>query len=521
MLPFFENNDYSQNNLMDDFRYGALKSPEKPFYISSNASVSYGQTYEWAEKLTWIFKNVYGVQAGEHILVSTRNIEFFPPLLAALENIKANVSMYSFMAPVEEIERAISLVNPAVFVTDNVKYLDALKGSNDDIKVLGIGVQFDEKHNMVDLLEHTPTLGEPIKSKSDDVPKLNLFSSGTTGKPKAIVNCTQSFRLSALHLIDSLAIGRSDKVYVPVPFFHVYGILGIEGAAASNATIVSIEKYTAEDSLHLLQDARATVYFGVATMYSRELNVNAHEKVDLPWLRIGLVAGAPCPEKVFQAYEDTFNCVLMQSYGMTETAATLTITKMSYPDDVRSSCVGNPVNGAEIKLDPTTHEVLCKTPCLAKGTIRSDGFHALSLEDGWFRTGDIGNIDFRGHLHIVGRIKEMIIRGGINIFPAEVENIYHDNASIVECCLVGYADDELGERTCLCCSLNRKGITSKELRDFAKNKIDRTKIPDVVWTMDELPHLSNGKIDKKELEAQVAGYVSHIHLDLPKERPYE
>ncbi len=503
---------YNKNDIIESLRHGAFETPNKPFYIDQNSIYTYSKTYELARKLSWLFGALYKIKLNSSILICTKNRGCFPPILAALESCRANISIFSPTAPIEDIKHIIALVKPQLFITDNINYLKVLDNNGTNIDFIGIGDGFNKDIRLKSLVESVPYLAQPSHYSNNCDSCLSLFSSGSTGQPKAIVNKMSSFRLSALHLVDSLAIGRSDRIYVPVPFFHVYGILGICCAAFAKASLVSIEKYEPHTSLFLVQKTFATVYFGVPTMYSRELNIAKKNKVNLPWSRVGLVAGASCPQKLFLEYEKTFDCTLMQSYGMTETAATLTITNMASSDLYRSSCVGRAVNGAEIRLDHSTNEILCKSPCLAKGIIKIDGYHQLELDKGWFRTGDIGEIDEYGSLKIIGRLKDMIIRGGINIFPAEVENIYQSNKAIIECCLVGYPDEDLGERTCLCCDVNDKNISSSAIRNYAINKIDKVKVPDIVWKMGKLPHLDNGKINKKKLKKLVAQYSKNIHL---------
>jgi len=334
-----------------------------------------------------------------------------------------------------------------------------------------------------------------------DGARIVLFSSGSTGMPKAIVNRFESFHHNGLVIADCYRVMRDDVLYLPVPFFHSYGMIGLYTALSQGATVVTLQKYRPESSLTAIETTRATVYFGVPTMYLREMRVNEDDDWDLSSLRVAKIAGAPCPEAAAVEYERRYGCKMLSSYGMTETAATC--TSADYDDSlrVRTAGVGKPIDGVSLKLDPETGEVLVKSVSIMDGFLLEDGSIDPGLdEDGWFHSGDVAEIDEDGNYFITGRIKDIVIRGGVNIFPAEVENVYQEHEGVAESCLVGYPDPELGERTCLCV-VEKEGADNPAalLRDYARGRLEKCKIPDVVMKMDELPRLTNGKTDKRAL----------------------
>ena len=281
--------------------------------------------------------------------------------------------------------------------------------------------------------------------------------------------------------------------------------------------------------MSLVTSVQANVYLGVSTMYLRELRENQDGEWDLSCLRAGLVAGATSPLAVFEEYEKRYGAILVNSYGMTETAATLTVAELDDPLRKRAASVGHPIEGAEVRTAPLDAdgdglacpypaepeggwrrgELVCKTPSLADGIIGADGELVQRLDaEGWLHTGDIGWVDADNYVWVDGRVKDMIIRGGINIYPAEVENTYQDHPQVAECCLVGYPDPDLGERTCLCVIMNEDADLSMfAMREYAKGRIEKCKIPDLVMRMDEFPRLGNGRIDKKALQAHVKGIL--------------
>jgi acyl-CoA synthetase (AMP-forming)/AMP-acid ligase II len=236
------------------------------------------------------------------------------------------------------------------------------------------------------------------------------------------------------------------------------------------------------------------------------MRVNAEDEWNLSHLRVAKIAGAACPEAAAAEYERRYGCRVISSYGMTEAAATVTMADYDAPLHVRTAGVGKPIDGVSVKIDPESGELLIKSVSLMDGLLLEDGTIDPGVdEDGWFHSGDVAAIDEDGNYFITGRIKDIVIRGGVNIFPAEVENAYQNHEGIAESCLVGYPDPELGERTCLCV-VPKEGAddSAAALRDFAKGRLEKCKIPDVVMKMDELPRLANGKTDKTTLRDVVA-----------------
>lgn len=397
--------------------------------------------------------------------------------------------------------RDVALVPPDVFVVSSERTLSVLADIAPDKPALMIGWFQGSVPSVRDICSRMTLESRWEFPAVDEPTTIALYSSGSTGEPKAIVNWAKSFSNNAEALRRTLSIVPDDVLYVPVPFAHVFGVVGMYAAIANGATMVTSAKYRPETALMLLANTRATVHLGVATMFLRELRENRDGEWDLSNLRAGLVAGAGCPASVLHDFERLYGCRIMQSYGMTETAATLTVTPLDLPVEVRAATVGVPIEGAQVKLAEGTNEVLCKTPSLMAGIVGPDGVRRLELdEEGWLRTGDVGALGEDGMLSIVGRIKDIVIRGGINIFPAEVESLYEECPGVSESCLVGYPDPELGERTCLCVVMEEGAqVSSLELRQFAVGRSEKCRIPDAVLKFDDFPRLANGKIAKTEL----------------------
>ena len=500
-----ERKDWRHKTLASALRDGYVHTPGKQMIIGVNAIITYAGAYQRANVLAWHLSRVCGVCEGSTVVISAPNEIYVPVVMAAVQMCGAHLVHIPPDLQDFELRRNIELVPPDLFVVSSERTRKTIASICPDHPIIMIGGFAGEATSVEQITRQASLESDWEFPASKARTTIVLYSSGSTGTPKAIVNWADSFSLNAVALRQALNLTPDDVVYVPVPFAHVFGIVGLYATILAGATVVTSAKYRSETALNLISNTRATVHLGVATMFLRELRENQDEEWDLGSLRCGLVAGAGCPASVLYEYENRYGCRIMQSYGMTETAATLTVTPLDVPVEVRAQTVGIPIEGAAIALAEGTNEILCKTPSLMVGIVQVPGVCELDLdEDGWLHTGDVGSFDEHGFLSVVGRIKDIVIRGGINIFPAEVEALYESCPGVVESCLVGYSDLELGERTCLCVIMAEGDTqTSLDLRRFAVGRTEKCRIPDTVMKMAEFPRLANGKIDKNELRSHV------------------
>ncbi len=505
-IPSAEFEDMAKWSLLACLKRGYLEVPSKRMTVVPGGSISYADAYVQTCTLAFYLRTVCGIGPGKTVALSCPNVLRAPMAIAAVEACGARLALLPSSLAHADFAHFTSLVDPDLIIVATAEHCAMAHEMLPGVRLMSIGCR-DVPVPCVDDVARGFAYGEEAMNAPilADQARYVVFSSGTTGLPKAIVNRTLSFAYNGICLRHALSFTDDDAAFVPVPIAHVFGIVGLYAVLGGLGTLVTMEKFIAEDACSLIENTCATLHLGVPTMYLRELRVNHSDIWNLSSLRTGVVAGASCPESVFFEYERRYGCKLMPSYGMSETSATLTVTDIDLPMDERAHTDGVAIKGAQIRIDAETGEILCKTPSMMEGIIKSDGtFEAGVDEDGWLHTGDVGELDENGSLRIIGRIKEMIIRGGINIFPAEIERIYQGHPDVSECCLTGYDDPELGERTALSVIL-RDGadVSSLELRSWAKGRIEKVKIPDIVLKMDDFPRLASGKIDKKALKRRV------------------
>lgn len=499
---------------------GYCANATRPYAVCDGESMSYAQGFIWSSALVSSLREL-GATRGQAAIVSMKNSTRFPLVVAALQELGVSVVMVSPQAGSIEYENAVSLMHPqyAFVLTDEHRKFSL--AADPDIKVFDAG-PFRFGAASIDDMAETARSGVVLSEPQGDSESIDvvLFSSGTTGLPKAIANSLDSYAYNAMRLGGVLGVAESDAIYVPAPCGHVYGFVGTIMSLFYGATLVSISKYTPKASIELMRATRATVFLSVGTMLIREMRADADGHQGPNSLRAVMVAGASCPRDVMENYEGRYGCRIVQSYGMTETAGLISISSPSDGFDVRVGTVGGLIAGVAVKLIEDTGEILVKSPALMKGKVSNGSYELFDVDnDGWLHTGDVGSFDESGRLSITGRIKDIVIRGGINIFPLEVEKAYEGCAAVQECCLVGYPDSDLGERTCLCV-ITREGYSdsSEDLRRHAKGRLEKCKYPGIVLKMDDFPRLSNGKTDKVALRSVVR---DALHVQVRRKGRFE
>lgn len=492
-------------SLIEGMRDGYLREPYKMLVAGSYESMTYADAYYRSLALAGVLRDKWNIGPESTVIFSANNVCWYVVVLTAVQMCGARLVLVTGAAEASDFDGAIATTKPDLAIVSKLEHDEIMQEMAPCVALASLSYTSKNTPRLEDLVVRAMNDGRFMDGPMTADSEIVLFSSGSTGAPKAIVNRSSSFQRSGFAQARVLGATAQDVCYIPVPFSHTYGVVSLYTAIECGCTIATNVKYRPEVSLATISSLQATLYFGVPTMYLRELSMNADGEWDISSLRAGLVAGSSCPEAVFSEYEKRYGCILAQCYGMTETAATLTTGSLDDPVEVRAHSVGYPIEEAIVKLAPETNEIICRTPSLMSGIIRPDGTLDPDIdEDGWFHSGDVGSFDEEGRLSITGRIKDIIIRGGINIFPAEVENAYQDNEAVSVSCLVGYPDPELGERSCLCVVLEPgHDASAHELRSYAKGKVEKCKIPDVVLKMDDLPRLGNGKIDKKTLKKLV------------------
>ena len=350
------------------------------------------------------------------------------------------------------------------------------------------------------------------------------YTSGTTGFPKGvmlshhnIVNCGQSTG-------ECMKYTQADRLLVCVPLFHCFGcVLAMCAIITHGGTLVFVEEFDPLMVLASVQKEKCTALYGVPTMFIAELNHPMFDMFDLSSLRTGIMAGSLCPIETMNQVMHKMNCRdLIIVYGLTESSPGMTATRVTDSPEVRATTVGTNYPGVEVKVvDPETGEecppevqgeICCRGYNVMKGYYNNPEATAKAIDkDGWLHSGDLAVKTKDGFFRITGRIKDMIIRGGENIYPREIENFLYQMPQIDMVEVAGIPDEKYGEIVGAFVQLKaNKTITQEEIQEFCRGKISRNKIPKHIIFVDDFPKTASGKIQKYKLREMGLAYVNAL-----------
>ena len=336
------------------------------------------------------------------------------------------------------------------------------------------------------------------------------FTSGTTGRPKAATLSHHNIVNNAYFTGVQMKLGPTDRMCIPVPMYHCFGmVLGTLCCVAHGATMVfAAAGFDATATMATVEAERCTALHGVPTMFIAELDSEGFEGRDLSSLRTGIIAGAPCPAELMKRLMGEMHLEQITiAYGMTETGPVSTQTSVDDPVPRRVETVGRVLPHTEIKIVDPEHRIL---PRGTPGELLTRGYCVMPKywndpdktadaidEARWIASGDVAVLDNEGYFRIVGRIKDMLIRGGENIFPREIEDFLYIHPAIEQVEVIGVPDEKYGEEVCAWIKLRAgHSATAEQIRDFCRGRIAHFKIPRYIRFVEEYPMTITGKVQK-------------------------
>jgi long-chain acyl-CoA synthetase len=456
-----------------------------------------------------------GIKPGDRVALQLPNIPQFLISYFGILKAGAVVVPLNVLLRAPEIAYHIEDSGALVLITWAGVLADAVKGA----EAAGIGAIFAVGHAdalpgvlpFERLLDGAAPPCEMVMRQPTDTAVI-VYTSGTTGRPKGAELTHIQLYMNADIPGRLFDVKPDDIVITVLPLFHVFGLSSIlDVCVRFGCTMSLIPRFTPAAVLAAIQRDRATIFEGVPTMFVALLSHPGIGSYDLSSLRVAISGGASIPAPVLDAFEQRFGLVILEGYGMTETASTTTFNRSA--TERRAYSVGKPIWGTQTQVwdsegnslprgQDHVGEVVTRGMHVMKGYLGNPQATAESFTGDWLHTGDLGYIDEDGFLFIVSRKKELIIRGGYNVYPSEIENVLHAHPEIAEAAVVGIPDERLGEEVMAVVVLRPGGtLTEADLMAYCRERMAAYKYPRIIRFRAQLPKNSLGKVLKTELTA--------------------
>ena len=499
-------------NLAVILRETAQRSPDKLVTIQGDSRMSYGELDELSGRLAAGLA-ASGIGPGDVVGLQLPNIPQF--LVAYFGILKAGgvVVPLNVMLKAGEVAFHLRDSSAKMLITWTGALGEAARGAAEAGVTQVYAVGGGAGATAFEQLLSAPPSGQALAQRDPADTAVIMYTSGTTGRPKGAELTHLQLYMNADIPGRLFDVQPDDIVITVLPLFHVFGLSSIVNVCVRfGCTMSLIPRFDVATVLAAVERDRATIFEGVPAMFVALLACPALDSYDMSSLRIAISGGASIPAPVLDAFEKRFGVLILEGYGLTETASTTTFNVSA--TDRRAYSVGKPIWGTQTEVWDTdgkplppgagnVGEVVTSGLHVMKGYLNKPEDTASVFTGNWFHTGDLGYFDEDGYLYIVGRSKELIIRGGYNVYPAEIEGVLHEHPAVAEAAVVGIPDDRLGEEVMAFLTLRPGAVlTAREAITFCRERVAAYKYPRIVEIRDGLPKNALGKILKNLLVPQ-------------------
>ncbi len=476
---------------------------DRPAVKLDDVVVSYGALDEAAARVAGVLR-ARGVEPGDRVGMQLPNVPYFPFVyFGALRAGMVVVPMNPLLKG-REVAYHLSDSGAKVMVAWHA-FAEAAEAGSADADAECIIVRPGEFDGQLGEAEPVHDVAE----RADDDPAVIIYTSGTTGTPKGATLMHSNLEAGARVGRELVGAGPESVGVATLPLFHVFGMNSIMNVSlVAKGLLTLVPRFEPGKVLEVIERDHATTFGGVPTMYTALLNHPERERYDTSSLDLCVSGGSALPVEVLRGFDEAFGAKVLEGYGLSETTG---MGSFNTPDRERKAgSIGTPVGGTEIRLvDDSDEEVaqgepgeiVMRGPFVMQGYWERDEATTEAMKGGWFHTGDVATIDADGYLFIVDRKKDLIIRGGYNVYPRELEEVLYEHPDVREAAVLGIPDESLGEEVGAAIALKEDGaVTEDELRDFMKERVAAYKYPRRIWLVDELPKGPTGKILKREIK---------------------
>ena len=509
-------------NLADLLSRAAAERPDSVVIKLDATDSSYATLDEAADRAAGLL-SAKGVQPGDRVGVMLPNVAYFP--MCYYGALRAGAAVVPLNTLLKEREVAFHLGDSgAKVLLAWHECADAAQAGSEQTDAECVLV---EPGAFEVLLGCCQAISEAAERRPDDTAVI-LYTSGTTGTPKGAELTHQNLLRNVETTVGIFGLDERSVTLGALPFFHAFGqTCALNATISVGGCLTLIPRFDGRKALEILERDRVTVFEGVPTMYAAMLNDPRAGETDTSALEVCVSGGAALPVEIMRAFEQKFGCAILEGYGLSETSPVASFNRRDRKR--KPGSIGLPIDGVEMRLidDDGTEvpqgeigEVAIRGHNVMKGYWKLEQATAEAIDtDGWFKTGDLARMDEDGDFFIVDRKKDLVIRGGYNIYPREIEEVFYEHHAVREAAVIGIPHAELGEEVGAAIVLKTGARCSpEELREFVKQRVAAYKYPRHVWLVDELPQGPTGKILKREIKAPDASasiaYGSQEHAPL-------
>jgi long-chain acyl-CoA synthetase len=491
-------------NLADKLTESTGRRPDEPALRLDGFGLTYAQLDEATARVAGLLR-ARGIEPGDRVGIMLPNVPYFA--LCYYGVLRAGGVVVPMNVLLKGREAAFYLGDPeAKLCFGWHQFAEPAEAGAAEAGADLILVEPGEFETLVQGSEPDPEVADRAENDTAVI----LYTSGTTGTPKGAELTHFNLSRNVEACLGLFEASDDDVILGALPLFHSFGqTCGLNSSVAAGACLTLIPRFDPGKALEIIERDRVTVFQGVPTMYAAMLAYEDKDRYDVSTLRLCASGGAAMPLEVMRGFEEAFGCVVIEGYGLSETSP---VASFNHPDRERKpGSIGTPIEGVEMRVvdedrNPVTQgevgELAIRGHDVMKGYWRKPEETRAAIDgDGWFYTGDMARVDEDGYYFIVDRKKEMIIRGGYNVYPREIEEVIYEHPAVREAAVIGIPDPTLGEEVAAAIALHDgAAATVEEIAAHVKGQVAAYKYPRRIWLVDELPKGPTGKILKREIE---------------------
>ena len=496
-------------NLAGLLAESAAKHPDRIAIRLDDVAVPYAAMEQVSQRVAGLLASK-GIGRGDRVGVMLPNVPHFPMVYYAALRLGVIVVPMNVLLTSREIKHYLSDSGAKLMLVWHDFAAEAEQaGAETGVEVLSV-----EPTQIGELVAAADPVEEIAEVEPDDTAVV-LYTSGTTGQPKGAELTHGNIGTNVEACLGLFSPSEQDVIFGGLPLFHIFGQTAcMNVAVAVGGEITLLPRFDPAKALEIIERDKVSIFMGVPTMYAALLHTPDRESSDVSSLRLCVSGGAALPMEILTAFEKDFGSPIIEGYGLSETSPVASFGRLD--QERKPGTIGTPIDGVEMRIVDGEGEVLgvgdvgevqIKGPNVMKGYWNMPEATAKAIDpDGWFASGDMATVDDDGYYKIVDRKKEMILRGGYNVYPREVEEVLYEIPAVAEAAVMGIPHDDLGEEIVAVVSFKEgQSATTDEIQAYAKEQVAAYKYPRHIVILDELPKGPTGKLLKREIDLSDVG----------------